>query len=409
MTIHQLLPARAPIELDQLLARLRAAGAERRLTPFAEPIKQLCRVLSRGLLSAPEVRQHPQLVALGYWLRPAALKTLEERFRAGVPAGTIAVPRGLAFHLPPANVDTLFVYSWLLSLCVGNANLIRLPEEPTPPVALLLGQIGRALEAAGLDGHDMIVTYPRDDRITGALSELVDVRCVWGGDAKVRHIHALPLSPHGIEIGFADRFSMAALRSQAVLDLDPEQRHALVEKFYNDVFWFDQMGCASPRIVFWVGSPELGRMASYSFFKALKEIIEKKGYRVELGTVLGRLGYAYRSILDLPVSRLELHRNELYVLTLDQAVDFRETVFGAGTLMQVALDRLADLVGFVVRKDQTLTQFGFASDELEALVRTLNGRGLDRIVPVGRALDFHHVWDGMDLLRQFSRLVHVER
>lgn len=409
MTIHQLLPARTPVDLDQLLARLRAARDERRLRPFAEPVQRLCKTLSRALLSDPEARQHPQLVALGYWLRPAALKILEEQFGTGVPAGEIAVPRGLVFHLPPANVDTLFVYSWLLSLAVGNANLIRLPEATTPAVALLLEQIGRALGAAGLGAHDLLVTYPRDDRITGALSELVDVRCVWGGDAKVRHIHALPLSPHAIELGFADRFSMAALRSQAVLDLDPEQRRRLAETFYNDVFWFDQMGCASPRIVFWVGPPALGKAAAATFFGALGEVIEAKGYRIELGTALGKLGYAYRSILDLPVSRIELLRNELCVLSLDEAADFRDTVFGAGTLMQVALDALPALAGFVVRKDQTLTHFGFAADELEALARTLNGRGIDRIVPVGRALGFHHVWDGLDLLRQFSRLVHVER
>jgi hypothetical protein len=409
MTIQQLLPVRATLDLDQVLARLRAARAEHRLTSFAEPIKKFCTVLSRALLNHPDVRQHPQLVALGYWLRPAALKALEEHFRTVAPSGEIAVPRGVVFHLPPANVDTLFVYSWLLSLAVGNANLIRLPEETTPAVDLLLKQVGQALAEAGLEAHDMIVTYPRDDRITGALSELVDVRCVWGGDAKVRHIHALPLSPHAIEIGFADRFSMAALQSHAVLDLAPEQRRALAEKFYNDVFWFNQMGCASPRIVFWVGPPELGQAASATFFEALSEVIEAKDYRIELGTVLEKLGYAYRSILDLPVTRFEFHRNELCVLSLDEAADFRETVFGAGTLMQVTLERLPALAGFVVRKDQTLTHFGFGPDEIDILVGALNGRGIDRIVPVGRALDFHHVWDGMDLLRQFSRLVHVER
>ncbi|RAV23587.1 acyl-CoA reductase, partial [Staphylococcus warneri] len=27
----------------------------------------------------------------------------------------------------------------------------------------------------------------------------------------------------------------------------------LLEKFYNDVFWFDQMACSSPRLVVWIG------------------------------------------------------------------------------------------------------------------------------------------------------------
>ena len=32
-------------------------------------------------------------------------------------------------------------------------------------------------------------------------------------------------------------------------------------------------------------------------------------------------------------------------------------------------------------------------------------RGVDRIVPVGRTLDFALVWDGHDLIRELSRVV----
>jgi len=34
-----------------------------------------------------------------------------------------------------------------------------------------------------------------------------------------------------------------------------------------------------------------------------------------------------------------------------------------------------------------------------------NGRGVDRMVPIGDALAFDDVWDGFDLLGEFSRLV----
>ena len=62
----------------------------------------------------------------------------------------------------------------------------------------------------------------------------------------------------------------------------------------------------------------------------------------------------------------------------------------------------------IKRKDQTLSHFGFDHEEVRALARALNGRGIDRIVPIGRALQFHRYWDGYDLLRSFTRTVYVE-
>jgi hypothetical protein len=42
------------------------------------------------------------------------------------------------------------------------------------------------------------------------------------------------------------------------------------------------------------------------------------------------------------------------------------------------------------------------------LAAELSGRGVDRIVPFGSALTFSAIWDGYDLLAEFSRLVTVQ-
>ena len=54
---------------------------------------------------------------------------------------------------------------------------------------------------------------------------------------------------------------------------------------------------------------------------------------------------------------------------------------------------------------QTVSQAGFARDEWLAFVRGGPLGGIDRIVPVGRALDFAPVWDGHDLWHAFTRQV----
>jgi hypothetical protein len=55
-----------------------------------------------------------------------------------------------------------------------------------------------------------------------------------------------------------------------------------------------------------------------------------------------------------------------------------------------------------------VSHFGFPADELVAFAEHLAGRGVDRMVPIGAALTFSAIWDGYDLLREFTRLTVVQ-
>jgi hypothetical protein len=80
---------------------------------------------------------------------------------------------------------------------------------------------------------------------------------------------------------------------------------------------------------------------------------------------------------------------------------------GGGLFYDVRVDALTELIEHVARRDQTLTHFGCEPAELRALAVALNGRGIDRIVPVGQALAFDRHWDGHDLPHSFTRSVAV--
>jgi hypothetical protein len=41
--------------------------------------------------------------------------------------------------------------------------------------------------------------------------------------------------------------------------------------------------------------------------------------------------------------------------------------------------------------------FGLSKDELDELATLSFGRGIDRIVPIGAALNFDYIWDGYNL------------
>ena len=54
-----------------------------------------------------------------------------------------------------------------------------------------------------------------------------------------------------------------------------------------------------------------------------------------------------------------------------------------------------------------MSYYGFQLKELKGLVQTIRPRGIDRIVPVGRTMDFSLYWDGNDLINSFSRIIDI--
>lgn len=61
----------------------------------------------------------------------------------------------------------------------------------------------------------------------------------------------------------------------------------------------------------------------------------------------------------------------------------------------------------VTSQVQTLTYFGVSREELTSFVQQNRVRGIDRIVPVGEAMDIGLIWDGYDLIRTLSRICNV--
>src|SRR5262245_7901327 len=77
---------------------------------------------ARILLAPATARRYPELASLGFFLRRAEVTKALAAINADDRA--LRFPRGLVFHVPPANVDTIFVYSWALSALAGNRNIV---------------------------------------------------------------------------------------------------------------------------------------------------------------------------------------------------------------------------------------------------------------------------------------------
>lgn len=408
LAIHPLVGASSGEDLAMILRRLDSLRAWR---PFDERAINFVGKLSQKILTSRHVRAFPELAALGHWFRKARLIEMARPYCTPV-RGEVQIGRGLAFHIAPSNVDSVFMYSSLISLLAGNTNLVRVSQSGGPQQALLIAileEIAQSREHADVVDRFVLLTYPHDDSITQQISEACMVRVIWGGDATVRAIRAVPLRPMAIELCFADRFSAAALSAEAVVKADNAAFRKLIQGFYNDTFWFSQQACSSPRMVAWVGNDADVDAAKRRFWPALTKEVEERGVENAPAMVMARLEaafeYAAYGLAELSQDiRLTSFPTKLELST-DSLAEVREIHCGYGLFVQMRLQTLAEIGPKLTDKEQTLSVYGFEEKNYLDLISTLPQRALDRIVPVGSALAFEQVWDGEDLITAFTRRI----
>lgn len=393
--------------LADVLRTLRAAPAWQ---PFDLRAVEFVKRFSQKLLTAPDIRAHPELAALGHWFRGANLQQLAHKYPTDT-GDALVLGRGLAFHVAPSNVDSVFMYSWLLSLLAGNVNVVRVSQKAGAAQALLIRVLAQTLEEGvgePIQGRIVLLTYPHDDAITRTLSEACLIRVVWGGDATVQKLRSVPLHPTATEICFPDRFSACAIEADALLALDEPALVQLTAHFYNDTFWFAQQACSSPRLVAWVGTSERIEAARTRFWPALElELARRQPENTEamsMARVVASFEYA-GAALARPASHAGLVPSYPFQLELEQPLHkaVKAIHCGNGLFLETRLPQLVDLAAQLSDREQTVAVHGFTREQLQAFALALPARAVDRITRIGYALAFASVWDGQDLITAFSR------
>jgi hypothetical protein len=121
--------------------------------------------ISKMLLTPNVRRSNPEFASLGYFLRSANVNSLIEEARAE--NDYQLVPRGLVFHVPPANVDTVFMYSWALSLLAGNSNVVRVSHRAGDKTKQLIQIIAESVSNSDaiFSQTQYFVEYGHDDAV----------------------------------------------------------------------------------------------------------------------------------------------------------------------------------------------------------------------------------------------------
>ena len=338
--------------------------ARRRLAaPFAAERVDLVAGVAETLLGPRRSTATGPAAHFAFWTRRAALTKLAASFAARVPNNTLARPRGLVFHLPPQNVETVFLYSWVLSYLAGNANIVRLPHEISARMRAIVDLFLERLEAAG-DGSQAFVHYPSQGDLGAKISALSDARVVWGGDAKVALFAPLPLRNGGKSIWFGDRFSFSTIKGAAVDKLDDAALKALAKKLHNDIFVFDQMACSSPHALYVVGeaaahSAPVRRLLDAS---ALEWTMDDPAGRV--GHAIGKMTAAFYAAANGRAS--SVHWRNTQLTSIVASAPMRQDIrVGGGFLSVVFVQSLAEVASFIRESDQTITYFGWERGEIE--------------------------------------------
>lgn len=404
--VRVLAPADDAAGLGAFLDATRYPRAE----PFsAERINTLAQ-LSSALLADPVLRQDPASVSVAYWLRRAQLGRLAEDHarRAALEPDVLRVPVGCVLHMAPSNVDTLFVYSWALAYLCGNASVVRLSQESGIVVEALLRVIGSlASQDVELRASNRFVTYGHDDAITTALSAWCTHRVIWGGDEAVAAIRPLPLPPHASERVFGNKYSFAVIDAARYGAASEDERGRVASGFFNDLFWFDQMACSSPHVVFWLGAPDTAESAARHFERALQAEVTRRGFEPPVSSAVHRRTYAFGLAASANVRVVLEHYGFVGVHLPDRSA-LDKDVCGGGLFRHVPVAGLSEVLGFVDEGDQTLTHWGLDVNELRDFAVGAGARGLDRLVPIGEALAFDVVWDGFHLIDDMLRRVRVK-
>ncbi|MEG0382457.1 MAG: acyl-CoA reductase [Christensenella sp.] len=375
------------------------------IEPYSEIVCEFLNEYSRRLRANKTATGLSDVMSLAFWCRKANILRLKEQFDNT----HIRLGRGLVFHITPGNVPVNFMFSYLFGLLSGNANIVRIPPKPFPQVSVLLETLKLVLQDerfAHIKQTTAFVDYGIIDEITAHFSSICNARIIWGGNRTIESIRKNPIHVRGTEIAFSDRYSFCAIDAPSVLNASDDELCKLGDSFYNDTYLMDQNACSSPMLVIWQGAHK--HAAKEKFWNAVLASAQK--YDLAPVHAIDKYTQLCEIAIDTDhISYINQKSNLLYCVGLDTLPNNTDDLRGKfGLFYEYDCDDINTLAHIVNLKYQTLTYFGVSKEKLADFVTQNHLLGIDRIVPIGSALDIGIIWDGYDIISTLSRIIDVK-
>lgn len=382
------------------------AVSTRPLAPYDAALCEFLNDLSSELRAYKEATAYPDIMAFAFWCRKANIAQL----KAGFADGKTRLGLGLAFHITPSNVPINFAFSFAFGLLSGNANIVRVPSKPFAQIDIICACLKRLVDSdkySQIKAMTAFVRYEQNDEITGKFCANCNARIIWGGDETIRKIRKLPIPERSIEMVFSDRYSFCLIDAPSVVKLDEAELKQLAQNFYNDTYLMDQNACSSPHLVVWQGKEK--EIAKERFWTAIHRIVAEE-YQLAAVNAVDKYSLFCRDAIELNNMRsFNKHSNYIYRIAIDGLPDNADALRGkCGYFYEYDTDDINTIAHIINTKYQTLTYFGVDKSQLRDFVIKNRLLGIDRIVPIGQALDISVIWDGYDIVRSLSRIIDVK-
>ena len=352
------------------------------LAPFSPCVCDFLAEVSSLLMKSSIVREYPDISSLAFWARRANIQKLKENYDVHNRLG-----RGLCFHIAPSNIPINSIFSYVFALLAGCSNIVRLPSKDFPQVTVALRVIKDILKKyPEIEKRTAFVKYERDDEISAHFSKMADCRMIWGGDKTISIFKRYETKPRCVDITFPDRYSICIINAESVLNTDDDKMKLLAQNFYNDTYLMDQNACSSPQIIYWQNDSIEARNKFWNYVLtcAKEKYILQDAVSVDKYTKICNDAITY----DDYISKFQKFENLLYRIELKKIDENITELRGkGGYFYEYSLKNVEELFNIITEKYQTVTYYGIAPETLKDDIIKNNVKGIDRVVPIGKAMD----------------------
>jgi hypothetical protein len=145
------------------------------------------------------------------------------------------------------------------------------------------------------------------------------------------------------------------------------------------------------------------------FWEMIQNILEDKQFDLQPILSIDKLTTFYAQAISYgDIKKEQQVTNEIWRvnnITVHPNIDLHKC--SSGYFNEINISSLDELKTIISRRYQTIGYFGISEDEFKKWIIRCKPLGIDRIVPIGRTMDFSLFWDGYDLVSSLSRQIQI--
>ena len=362
--------------------------------PFNEKILETFDKISKRILLDKKMIKKKDIFTFGFWCRRKNLEILKKRFCTSNKILGI----GLVFHVPPANIPVLPLYSLAFGTLTGNSNLIRIPKKNIDYLNQVISIIYEEFKLNEFHKNNLFISYDRENSISEKISSYSDVRMIWGGDKTIKLFKKFKTKINCKDMMFGDKYSIAILHLK---NKDKNKIKEITKNFYNDTFIVDQNACSSPSIIFWYRT---NKDVKLLFWHELNKLVKSK-YQMSFALSSKRFEYLNDLLMNYTnISLLRDKKNYFFRIKINSNHNIENFKGFAGIFFEKNLNSLINFNKFLNKKMQTLSFYGLYNNDLIKINKEVSkNKTIDRIVELGRTLEIDFIWDGKNIFKSLTK------